>query len=426
MSLLFILFYNIIFYPAFFLFSTIGIAFNKKYREGFISRFYSIYILRRYFNKISPNVNIYWFHCSSRGEYLQVDTLIEKIKNHSKNNIVLVSFFSPSGYNSLLSPQVDLKIYLPFDFFWSINSALKIVNPKKIIFATTDLWPNMLTIAKIKNIETIVIGAKSNQSFGKKYSIKKLVYKYLYSKISKIFTITSTDTLHFKNIFSNDEKILITDKGNPRYDQVLLNINSIPSKLKLPVLHRNKTILFASMHREDRNIILPYILSFMQKNTEFDIIWASHEPSKSDSRYLDSIFSRYKISTGVFNSIESFGNLDSRVKVVEVVGILSKLYWLSRFAYVGGGFSTGVHNLMEPSIAKTPTIFGPNYKSFNEAIDLIKIKGGFSIVDGESFIKQFEKLLSDDNLILDASSSAERFIKKNAGATNRIINDLVD
>ena len=164
----------------------------------------------------------------------------------------------------------------------------------------------------------------------------------------------------------------------------------------------------------------------MQKNADFDIIWASHEPSKSDSRYLDSIFSRYNISVGVFNSIESFRTLDSRVKVVEVVGILSKLYWLSRFAYVGGGFSTGVHNLMEPSIAKTPTIFGPNYKSFNEAIDLIKIKGGFSIVDGESFIKQFDKLLSDDNLILDASSSAERFIKKNAGATNRIINDLVD
>ena len=426
MSFLFILFYNIIFYPSFFLFSIIGIAFNKKYREGFVSRFYSLYILRRYFNKVDVNSNIYWFHCSSRGEYLQVETLIDKVKDCSKNNLVLVSFFSPSGYNSLLSPKVDLKIFLPFDFFWSINSALKIVNPKKIIFATTDLWPNMLTIAKIKNIETIVIGAKSNQSFGKKYSIKKLVYKYLYSKVSKIFTINSDDSLHFKNIFNNDEKVLITDKGNPRYDQVLSTINSIPSKLKVSVLHRNKTILFASMHREDRNIILPHILPLMQQNTDFDIIWASHEPSKSDSRYLDSIFSRYNISVGVFNSIESLRTLDSRVKVVEVVGILSKLYWLSRFAYVGGGFSTGVHNLMEPSIAKTPTIFGPNYKSFNEAIDLIKIKGGFSIVDGESFIKQFDKLLSDDNLILDASSSAERFIKKNAGATNRIINDLVD
>ena len=146
--------YNILLYPMFLFLMFFLSIFNKKIRTGLIGRFESIHILNKYFNQNNINSIIYWFHCSSYGEYLQVEQVIYGLKKKDNNCIILLSVFSPSGYVNCKNDNVDCKIYLPFDFLWTIKTAIEIVSPNAIILANNDIWYNFLNISHSKNIKT--------------------------------------------------------------------------------------------------------------------------------------------------------------------------------------------------------------------------------------------------------------------------------
>jgi 3-deoxy-D-manno-octulosonic-acid transferase len=213
--------------------------------------------------------------------------------------------------------------------------------------------------------------------------------------------------------------------GNPRFDQVISDAKQISEIDKKPILQRQNILLFGSMHHEDRNIVLSHTMEYLEKNENLEIIWASHEPDEQDNRYLESMFSRRGVSVGRVNSIEDIKTSEERVKIINVVGILAKLYWRVKIAYIGGGFSTGVHNLMEPSVAEVPTIFGPNYKNFDEAVEIINNKSGFCIKNGREFIESLDSLLSDEKKLLLASTSAKELITKNSGASSKIVEEIL-
>ena len=146
--------YNLFLYPLFLLITFFLSLFNSKIRRGVRGRFETNNKLKKYFNQdLSSNV-IYWFHAVSYGEYLQVEPVLEGIKKKGKNSIILMSFFSPSGYDNVNNQNIDCKVYIPFDFYWTMQNVLDIVKPKKIIFATADLWYNLIWLAKNRNIDT--------------------------------------------------------------------------------------------------------------------------------------------------------------------------------------------------------------------------------------------------------------------------------
>ena len=169
MNTLFFVVYNIL-YPVFLFFVFFLSIFNKKIRVGLAGRFESIHILNKYFNQNNIKSNIYWFHCSSYGEYLQVEQIINGLKKKDNNCIILLSFFSPSGFVNCKNDNVDCKIYLPFDFLWTIKKAIKIVSPNAIVLANNDIWYNFLNVSQSKNIKTYLIGAESKQFHKKIYS----------------------------------------------------------------------------------------------------------------------------------------------------------------------------------------------------------------------------------------------------------------
>ena len=425
MRIIIFIIYNLIIYPLFLLIIFFLSIFNHKIRNGFIGRFQTVEKLNKHFNKVRSNSLIYWFHCSSYGEYLQIEPVISGIKKKKINSIILLSFFSPSGYDNAHNQNVDCKVYMPLDFYWTISSILDLVRPNKIIFATSDLWYNFIWVAKRKNIDTVLIGAKSKKFFDKKLSFLHYVYKPIYRSITKIFTINKNDAFILNRYIGDSNSQTVFQMGNPRYDQVIANAKKILDDNKKPILERENILLFASMHSDDRNVVLSHAMRYMEKNKNLQIVWVSHEPTDQENKYLESMFTRRDISVSVIDSIENFSNNESRVKIINIVGALAKLYWKVKVAYIGGGFSTGVHNLMEPSVAGLPTIFGPNYNEFDEALEILNNKSGFCIEKGAEFIEILDQLLNNDQRLLLTSTASKNLIDNNSGVSNKVVEAIL-
>ena len=422
MNTLFFVVYNIL-YPVFLFFVFFLSIFNKKIRVGLIGRFESTHILNKYFNKNNIKSNIYWFHCSSYGEYLQVEQIINGLKKNDNNCIILLSFFSPSGFVNCKNDNVDCKIYLPFDFLWTIKKAIKIVSPNAIVLANNDIWYNFLNVSQSMNIKTYLIGAESKRFYKNKFSAAYYFYKPIYFSFSKIFAVDENDQKDIFNYLKNKTISEIPITGNPRFDQVIQRSKKQHERGKIDISKREDILLMASMHKEDRNMILAQLIKYL-KNTNIQVYWISHEPNSQENKYLCNIFNRNSLSTEVIDSIQSIGQIDSRVVIINAVGVLADLYWTTKVAYVGGGFSSGVHNLMEPAVAGVPMIFGPRYKKFKEAVEIVSQNAGLSISKSIDFNKILNFYFNSKENLTHSSKSASNIILNHSGASVKILNHL--
>ena len=422
MNTLFFVVYNIL-YPVFLFFVFFLSIFNKKIRVGLAGRFESTHILNKYFNKNNIKSNIYWFHCSSYGEYLQVEQIINGLKKKDKNSIILLSFFSPSGFVNCKNDNVDCKIYLPFDFLWTIKKAIKTVRPNAIILANNDIWYNFLSVSQSKSIKTYLIGAESKQFHKNIFSTTYYIYKPIYFSFSKIFAVDENDQKDIFNYLNNKSISEIPITGNPRFDQVIQRSKKQHERDKIDISKRTDILLMASMHKEDRNMILAQLIKYL-KNTNIQVYWISHEPNSQENKYLCNIFNRNSLSTEVIDSIQSIGQIDSRVVIINAVGVLADLYWTTKVAYVGGGFSSGVHNLMEPAVAGVPMIFGPRYKKFKEAVEIVSQNAGRSISKSIDFNKFLDFYFNSEENLTHSSKSARNIILNHSGASVKILNHL--
>ena len=202
------------------------------------------------------------------------------------------------------------------------------------------------------------------------------------------------------------------------------NYDEINSLEKVKIENRKKILILSSMHKEDRNMFLSQIISFIKENIDIKIIWASHEPSDQENRYLSNIFKRNDLSVSIVESLKNSDKVKSKVTIVNSVGILSQLYWIVKLAYVGGGFSTGVHNLMEPAIAGVPTLFGPNYKKFKEAIEIVNLDAGHSIKNSSDLKNLISSYLCDEKKLIIAGRAARKIVNSHAGASKKIIDQI--
>ena len=422
MNTLFFVVYNIL-YPVFLFFVFFLSIFNKKIRVGLAGRFESIHILNKYFNQNNIKSNIYWFHCSSYGEYLQVEQIINGLKKKDNNSIILLSFFSPSGFVNCKNDNVDCKIYLPFDFLWTIKKAIKIVSPNAIVLANNDIWYNFLNVSQSMNIKTYLIGAESKRFYKNKFSAAYYFYKPIYFSFSKIFAVDENDQKDIFNYLNNKSISEIPITGNPRFDQVIQRSKKQHERDKIDISKRADILLMASMHKEDRNMILAQLIKYL-KNTNIQVYWISHEPNSQENKYLSNIFNRNSLSTEVIDSIQSIGQIDSRIVIINAVGVLADLYWTTKVAYVGGGFSSGVHNLMEPAVAGVPMIFGPRYKKFKEAVEIVSQNAGRSISKSIDFNKFLDFYFNSEENLTHSSKSARNIILNHSGASVKILNHL--
>ena len=424
MKIIYYVIYNGLIYPAIFFTALIFSAFNKKLRQSIKGKFGSPNIIKNYFNKDDISSNIYWFHASSLGEFFQVKTVIEKLKEEKDDLICIVSFSSPSGFNHANSDAMDLKFYIPFDFPWTINRVLNVIKPKKIMFASYDLWPNLVWISRLKGIHVNLYSVKTKKSSLRNNQISQHIYRSIYSSLSSLYTISEEDMKDVCDILGSNPGPELRVVGNPRYDLVMNEATEFRQNDVEKLNDRDMRIIIGSVHKEEEDYLVPALVQLMNENPDLKVLYALHEPTDSALREIKKKFHYHGIKGAVFRKKTDLKLPNNPLVILGVVGVLSRLYWQGQIAYVGGGHSTGVHNVMEPAVARLPVIFGPRYHNSHEAEELINNNGGFCVKDGQEFLSIIKNLISDSKYHKMTSLLASDVVYKNVGSTREMVQQI--
>jgi len=427
MSFFWLFFYNLIVYPFLFILAICSSLFNKKIRTSLIGKLISVKALKIFFTKKYLNRKVYWFHASSLGEFFQIAPILEELKKTKPDILKIVSFSSPSGYNYVNEELFELKFYLPFDFIWTNKNILNIIKPDKIIFASYGIWPNLLKIAKDKKIKTILFSVRIHSKSKKLNPIIKSFYKMMYSYLNDIYTITDSDKVLIQFLLKNVKPFpTIKVLGNPRYDYVKNNFDKRYSHdEKNKYENRSKKIIIGSSHSSDNIILVPVLSRILRDFPEWKIIYAPHETTLTNIENIQSLFKKNGHESVVHKNKDTHLPED-KIVVIGTIGILANLYWEAKIAYIGGGFSSGIHNVLEPAIAELPIIFGPKYYHAPEAEDLIKNGGGFCIKNEKELHIKLETLIKDTKKQIETSILSKKVIDNNLGSAERITQSLLN
>lgn len=403
--------YNISIY-LYLIFIYLASFFNKKAKQWIEGR----KICKLKWEDIRSNKEpIAWFHSASLGEFEQGRPVIELFKQNFPNYKVLVTFFSPSGYNIRKNYNVaDWVIYLPIDTPKQSSKFIELVNPSIVFFIKYEFWFNYLNKLYQRKIPFYLISGifRPNHIFFKFYG--KWFLKHL-NYFSHIF-VQNKDS---ENILKHYKIYNVSVSGDTRFDRV----SKIASEQKnIPIIEKfikNEILLVAgSTWEEDENIII----SLMKENREnLKYIIAPHEVKTINIKRLKKSIPLKAIEFSKANetNIEEYDCL-----IIDSIGLLSKLYYYASICYVGGGFGKGIHNILEAAVYGNPVIFGKSYKKFAEAIELIDYGGAQSIKNSKEFVEAINKLTTNDILYNDFCSKSYKYVQNNTGATLKIINYL--
>lgn len=415
--------YNILFLPLFYVLLIFAFLFKQKIRKGFRGR-------KRIFEELilnNLNLNqsnkVIWFHSSSLGEFEQAKPIIEKLRNEAKVNIV-VSFFSPSGYeNSKKYPYADLITYLPFDSKWRAKRFIEIISPDLAVFMRYDIWPNHIWTLKKKNIPSLLVDATMKKKSPRKFPIVRSFHKYLFEDFTKILTVSEEDLSGFKNFKCRDVQIKVV--GDTRFDRVYnRSLASRNSKILNPnVIEGNKIIVAGSTWQQDEEVLIPVFSKILKYEKQALLIIAPHEP---DLLHLEKLEHEFlpEIPSIRLSHINNYNN--QRVIIVDSIGILSILYNYADVTFVGGSFKLNVHNVLEAAVYGVPVLFGPKIDNSQEAKQLTEAGGGILVKDKKALYRSLRKLLSEDDFRRDCGKKSYDYVNENRGATERIFKEIIN
>ncbi|MBI5541862.1 MAG: 3-deoxy-D-manno-octulosonic acid transferase [Bacteroidia bacterium] len=363
-------------------------------------------------NSLEGQSNVVWFHCASLGEFEQGRPVIEAYRIQNPDHKILLTFFSPSGYEIRKNYNgADWVFYLPLDTRSNVRRFLNIVKPLKVIFVKYEFWQIFLKELHKNNIPVYLISAifRKEQLFFKWYG-------GWYKKLLDYFTHIFVQNEESFNLLNSINIMHTSVAGDTRFDRVY----EIASNAKLikeasVFSEGHKIIIIGSAWPKDEEVLVPYI---NKSSSEIKFIIAPHEISESG---LIKTEERILISVVRFSKASESDLKTARVLLVDNVGMLSSLYKYGNIAYIGGGFGKGIHNILEAAVFGLPVLFGSNYHKFSEAVDLIKEKGAFSINSNSELEQHFNKLLNDNSYCKKTSDISKRFVENRIGATKKII-----
>lgn len=364
-------------------------------------------------SKISPNDKTIWFHAASLGEYEQGLPVIEKIKTKYPNHKIVLTFFSPSGYEVRKNNSVaDVTVYLPLDTKKNAEQFLSLVHPEMAFFIKYEYWPNYLNeLRKLETPTYLISGIfRKNQLFFKWYG-------GFYRKALETFTYFFVQNDSSKKLLLELKKTNVAVSGDTRFDRVasiLKKDNSLDfiSEFKNDTL----TIVVGSSWPKDENLLVDYI-NQTSENVKFII--APHNIKSEQIQELKNSISKKVI---LFSEKETKNLADFDVFIIDTVGILTKIYSYADIAYVGGGFGNpGVHNILEPATFGVPIVIGPNFSHFAEATALVNMEGCVSISDKNELFDAFSNLISNDDIRNEKGHICSTFVQMNKGATSIIL-----
>ena len=413
--------YNIVIY---FVLWGIAIAslFNEKVRKMWRGEREAFKILKQ---KVDPNAKYIWFHAASLGEFEQGRPLMERIRKEYPQYKILLTFYSPSGYEVRKNYEgADIICYMPVDTRLNAIRFLRLVRPVMAFFIKYEFWSNFLHILKHRNIPTYSVSSifREDQVFFKWYGRN-------YAGVLKCFTRFFVQNEESKRLL---EGIGIKDVdvvGDTRFDRVLqikeaakhLPIceafrTGVASSQSADVPHHDfKVFVAGSSWPPDENIFIP----FFNEHKDWRLLIAPHVIAEEHLKLILSLIKDKKVVRYTQTTPEEAAEAD--VLIIDCFGLLSSMYNYGDVAYIGGGFGVGIHNTLEAAVWNMPVIFGPNNKKFQEAQGLLKSGGGFEINTYEDFSGLMNSLMNDEAFLKQAGDKAGTFVAHLAGATDKVL-----
>jgi len=370
-------------------------------------------IFERIEQAILPGQQHIWFHFASLGEFEQGRPVLEKIRQNYLESNIVVTFFSPSGYEVRKNtPLADHVFYLPVDTQTNAERFLKLINPSMAIFTKYEYWYHYFSELKRQQVSLYIISGifRKSQPFFKWYGglhrrmLECVSYFFVQNAESRLLL----NELNFKNV---------TISGDTRFDRVYENAQN-PKRIKeiedfcgdAPVFIAGSTWL------PDERLLA----ALAQRNNAWKFIIAPHEIAENRIRDIEELFPE-SIRFSDLNTASALPN----TMIIDNIGMLSSLYQYGEVAYIGGGFGAGIHNTLEAAAFGLAVIFGPKYQKFQEAKDLLQIDAAFSINDFDDLISVAEKL-EDEKYRRECGRKARQYVEKNTGATDTIIQHITN
>jgi 3-deoxy-D-manno-octulosonic-acid transferase len=366
------------------------------------------------FKKHKTTAPVIWVHCASLGEFEQGRPLIEKIKKEQPNTIILLTFFSPSGYEIRKNyTGADYVYYLPIDSQTNAKIFIDTVKPQVAIFVKYEFWFNYLNELKTQNIPTYLICG----IFRKEHYFFKNYNTWFQKQLSAFSHFYLQDQVSEKLVHSIGYHNT-TIAGDTRFDRVFEIFKNVKQFETVKQFVRNKkTLIAGSTWDEDAKILS----TFKFKELEFKLIIAPHEIDESTIHKTIQHFSNLRVLK--YSDANEQNSATADVLLIDNIGMLSSLYQYGSIAFIGGGFGKGIHNILEAATFGLPVIFGPNYDKFIEAKELIHTGGAFSITSANDFDKTMNLLTKDDVLKM-ASFASKSYVLSHVGATDKIFNAI--
>ena len=372
-------------------------------------------------NKINPNDKTIWFHAASLGEYEQGLPVIEEIKQKFPSHKIVVTFFSPSGYEVRKNNAVaDVTIYLPLDTSSNAKQFIQLVHPDMVFFIKYEYWPNYLNELKKQHIKTYLISGilRENQAFFKWYGG---FYRNALKTFDYFFVQNENSKKLLQSIGFNNVKV----SGDTRFDRVVSILERDNSLDFIAAFKDNKTtIVIGSSWPKDENLLVEYI-NKASENVKFIIAPHNIKPEQIANLTSQIKKTRLKYSDYSIETLRKTNLKNYQVFIIDTVGILTKIYSYADIAYVGGGFGNpGVHNILEPATFGLPVVIGPNYSHFAEATALVNMEGCISIQNQTELNEAFALLLQNEDERLEKGHICSTFVQMNKGATQTIMNHI--
>lgn len=421
MKIIWYLIYDFLILPFLYVILHFASLFNNKIRRGIIGRkrVYEEIILNAL--SINKNKKLVWFHSSSLGEFEQAKPIIEELKK-TRNINVLVTFFSPSGYeNSKKYPFADLIAYIPFDTIYNARKFIKIVKPDLAVIMRYDIWPNMIKAMSEAKTPVFLVDATMRNNSARKLPFIKSFHKILFGSLAKILTVSEMDAKEFADFGINKNNIIAV--GDTRFDRVYQRSLLAKEKnlINVEILKNKKVFVFGSSWEQDEEVIFPAFLKLAEKDQSVIMIVAPHEPTLLHLEKIEHEFSG-KLNTIRFSFLNQYN--DERVIIVDSIGILLTLYTYSNIAFVGGSFKQSIHNVLEAAVYGVPVMYGPKIETSQEAKKLFELGGGILVNNKAEAYKKLRILFSDENLRKEKGMISFVYVKENLGATSKILSEI--